>query len=473
MTNAHEASQGRARGGSGLYEALKSPAALRKAIRENSLAVLIGALAAVNILRIGNNLVLTRLLAPEAFGIIGVITSISVVLTMFTDMGFGPFVIRAKRALDARFLNVVWTLRLARCAGLTVLMFVFAGPLAAAFDKPALVTPIMACSPLFLFEGLRSMALTTALRQRRVSFVSVFEFCASVIQIVATIAAAALLKNFWAIIIGMYVGAGVKLIFSYVLFPGFSHRIEFDRKIARDVWAFARLIIISSIITVILGQADKIFISRTLSLDMLGLYMLAVNLTGAAMQLVLTYVGRVLLPLYSEAARQSRKALAGLYYEGRWRMTLALAFLLGGGVGGGHLIARILFDERYLGAGVFISLLCLAPLFSLATRPAEQALVALGKVRSAVEANVVRLVWVALAAPLGLKMFGVVGLVGAFALIEAAAAPYWWARLRKEGLFNWVEEMAPIAAAALGASIGIVFDRLTDHLIATGALPNF
>lgn len=456
-----------------LLKALSSPADLRKAIARNSLAVLIGALAAANVLRIGSNLILTRLLAPEAFGVIGVITAISVILAMLTDMGFAPFVIRSPRGNESRFLNVIWTVRLFRSALLTVLMIVLAGPLALAFGKAELETPIRASSLLFLIEGVRALSLTTAIRERRVSFVSVIEFVVTVIQMAATLGAALVLKSYWAIIVGMYVGAATNVIFSYALFPGFAHRLAFDREIGKELWAFSRFVIVSSIITVILGQADKVFIGRTLSLDALGLYMLAVSLANAGQQLVLTYVGRVLLPAYAEAARQARESLAAIYYSARWRMTLVLAFLLGGGAGGGHLLARILFDERYLGAGIFISLLCLSPLFQLATRPAEQALVALGKVRSTVEANLVRLVWIALAAPAGFHFFGIIGLVAAFALIEAAAAPYWWARLRKEGLFNWVEEMTPMAAAALGAAIAIVFDRLTDYLIAAGMLPNF
>lgn len=460
-------------GPSPLLKALSSPAELRKAIARNSLAVLVGALTAANILRIGSNLILTRLLAPEAFGVVGVITAINVIMAMLTDMGFNPFVIRSPRGAEKGFLDVIWTVRLFRSALLTVLMIVLAGPLALAFGKPELETPIRACSFLFLLEGLRALSLVTALRTRRVSFVSVVEFAVTVLHIAATVGAALIFKNFWAIIFGMYAGRLVNLFFSYALFPGFSHRLAFDRKIGKELWAFSRLVVISSIITLILGQADKVFIGRTLSLDALGLYMLAVNLTSAGQHLVLTYVSRVLLPAYSQAARRSREALAEIFYSARWRITLILAFLLGGAAGGGHLLARILFDERYLGAGIFISLLSLGPLFLLVTRPAEQALIALGNVRSTVEANVVRLVWIAIAAPAGYHFFGIVGLVAAFALIEAAAAPYWWGRLRKEGLFDWVEEMTPMAAASLGASIGIVLDRLTDYLIASGVLPNF
>jgi len=450
-----------------------SPTSVRSAMARSGLAVLIGSLAATNILRIGNNLILTRLLAPEAFGIVGVITSISVILTLVTDLGFNVFIVRSPKWQDVRFLNVIWTIRLIRSAALTAVMFVGAGLFSTAFNKPELTAPIMATSFLFLLEGLRSLSPLTALRERRVSFISMFEFAVFIIQMVVTIAVALVIKSFWAIIIGMYAGGIAHAVLSYTLFPGYSHRIAFDREIGRELWAFARVVIVSSVITIIIGQADKIFIGRALSLDLLGLYMLAVNLTTSALQLVATYVHRVLLPEYSHAAEQSVATLRSIYYRARWRLTLALAFLLGGGIGGGHLIVRILFDERYLGAGVFVSLLCLAPLFSLVTKPAEQALISLGKVRSALEANVVRLAWIVIAAPLGYHFFGVVGMVAAFALIEAAAALYWWVRLRIAGLFDLNGELAPMALAVLGAAIGLAADKGVDWLIAQNFIPNF
>ncbi|MGE0408035.1 MAG: oligosaccharide flippase family protein [Amphiplicatus sp.] len=446
---------------------------LRAAAAANSVPVLVGTIAAMNVLRIASNLVLTRLLAPEAFGVVGILSSIQVVLQMATDMGYHAFIVRAREAENPHFLNVVWTVRLIRAVILTIVMLAGAGVLAAAFGKPEIQIPIAAASLLFLFEGLRSLHPFVAERARRVSYITVIEFAVFLLQMTATIAACFLLRSFWGIIVGMYVGAAATTLFSYVFYRGGLHRLAFDRRIGADLWAFARIVVVSSIITIILGQADKIFIGRTLSLDQFGLYMLAVNLTMAAQGLIRPYVQRVLFPLFAETARLAPEKLGEIYYKSRWRMTFGVAFLLGGGVGGGRLLVRILFDDRYLDAGLFVSLLCLTPLFLLATLPAEQLLVALGRIRTALEANVVRLVWIALAAPLGLYLYGVVGLVAAFALIEFAASLYWWTRLRQAGYFDWREEALPIGAALIGATLGFTADRLADYLIATGAVPSF
>ncbi|MBI1365817.1 MAG: oligosaccharide flippase family protein [Alphaproteobacteria bacterium] len=447
--------------------------ALRSALAEKRVSMLFGTFVAQNVLRLASNLVLTRLLAPEAFGVVGVLMSINYVLQMLTDIGYSAFLIRSPEAHQPRFLNVVWTIRLLRSVVLTVFMLIFAGAFAAAFNKPELETPIRAVSFFFIGEALRSLQPIMAQRARRVSYISVIELACFIVQTAATIAAAFFIRSFWAIIIGMYVGVAAQIIFSYVAYPGGFHRIEFDRKIGGELWRFARVVAASSTITIFLNQADKIFIGRTLDLNQFGLYMLAANLTAAAYSLIRSYVNRILFPHYAEIWRTTPEQLNKIYYAARRKVTIPLAFLLGGGVGGGHLAVRILFDDRYLPAGVFVSWLCVPLLFALATYPAEQLMIVRGRIRSTLEANIVRFLWIVVAAPAGYHFFGIIGLVAAFAFMEAVPALYWWRRLAVAGVADLREEAYPFAAAALGAAIGFGLDRLVDYLIAAGTIPSF
>ena len=446
---------------------------IRKKLAAQALAVLVSTLATTTLLRLGSNLVLTRLLAPEAFGVIGVLAAISTVLQLLTDMGFKAFVIRMQESVDKRFLNVIWTIRLFRSLLLTAIMFASADLLAAAFDKTELATPIRAASLLFALEGLISLHPMVAQRQQRVSYISAVEFAAYLIQLVATIIACIYLRSFWGILVGMYVFAVTNVLFSYLLYPGGLHAIAFNRKVSRDLWNFARFVVLSSIITIVLGQADRIFIGRALSLEALGLYMLALSFTSAARSLIESYCGKVLFPFFAETFRTAPEKLNGLFYSARRRMMLTLAFLLGGGIGGGTLIVRILLDERYLEAGPYLSILCLGPLFMLYRRPAENIMFAKGRIRSTLESNIVSLLWIIVAAPAGYHFFGVIGLVAAFALIDAAAAAYWAVNLGRTGVLQAREEAYILGAALLGAAIGFGADRLAIRLIETGVIPSF
>lgn len=430
-------------------------------------------MAATNVFRLFGNLIITRILAPEAFGVIGVITSITFFLTMLTDMGFRPFVVRARESDNPEFLDVIWTIRLGRSVLLTVLMFVGAGALAQAFDKPELQIPIAAASFLFLLEGIHSLAFFTAERARRIAYTSLLGLGAFVFQTIVAIIAAALMKSFWAIILSMYAGSAFRVFLSYAAFKNSRRRFRFSREVSTELWRFSRYIIASGVIAILLRQADKLFLARMIPLEVFGLYMLASNMARSPTQLVGEYANRILMPHYAEAYREKPETLGALYYDSRRRLTLFLAFVIGGGIGGGELIFRILFDDRYLGAGLYFSLLCFSPLFRLSTHPAERIMVVYGKVRTTVEANLVRLAWVVIAAPIGFKLFGVIGLITAFALIELPTMFYWWTRLHARSVLKIREELALLGAGAIGAAIGFGVNSLAVELIARGVLPAF
>ncbi|MFN3500356.1 MAG: oligosaccharide flippase family protein, partial [Pannonibacter indicus] len=60
------------------------------------------------LLRLASNLALTRLLFPEAFGLMALIQTFMVGLQMFSDIGIRPSIIQNKRGEEADFLNTAW-----------------------------------------------------------------------------------------------------------------------------------------------------------------------------------------------------------------------------------------------------------------------------------------------------------------------------------------------------------------------------
>jgi O-antigen/teichoic acid export membrane protein len=446
---------------------------LRRRVANSRMAALVGSNVSINVIRILGNLVLTRLLSPEMFGAIAIITTIQYVLVMLTDMGFNQFVVRAADGDKKRFLDVIWTARLARNGTLCLLMVALSGPLAAAFGKPELQPGIAAASFVLLVEGFRSMAPLVAERQWRVSYVSAVELAVFVIQTIVVLIAAAVMRDYWAIILSMFVSAVAGVLFSYALFPDSRQRFAFDRGILVEMLKFARFIMPSSAITIVLAQADKVVLGRNLALEQFGLYSLAASLTVAGRNLIYQWGTRMLYPRFSEAFREDPASLKAVFYPMRRRFGMLMAFGCGGLIGGGELLAQILFDPRYLAAGLYISILSAAPLLYVISVPAEMAMVAIGRVQSQLEANICRLGSLAILIPLGLQFGGLLGIVAAFVLMEVPAALYWLWRLRVAGLVDWREEALQMLPALPGAAIGLGATKLAARLIATGVLPPF
>lgn len=61
------------------------------------------------IMRLASNLVLTRILSPDDFGLMALVGSFLIGLNMFSDMGLGPSIMQSKRGDDPAFLDTAWT----------------------------------------------------------------------------------------------------------------------------------------------------------------------------------------------------------------------------------------------------------------------------------------------------------------------------------------------------------------------------
>src|SRR4051794_26458926 len=72
----------------------------------------LGGQAAAHILRLGGNLLLTRLLAPDAFGMMSLATVVYVGIVMLSDFGLQQVIVRSRNGEDAEFLDTVWSLQI-------------------------------------------------------------------------------------------------------------------------------------------------------------------------------------------------------------------------------------------------------------------------------------------------------------------------------------------------------------------------
>src|SRR5436190_6188902 len=81
-------------------------------------------------IRLGSNLVLTRLLFPAAFGLASMVWVITSGLVMLSDVAIHACVIQSKRGDEPDFLNTAFTVQAIRGVGLAVLMVLLGKPAA-------------------------------------------------------------------------------------------------------------------------------------------------------------------------------------------------------------------------------------------------------------------------------------------------------------------------------------------------------
>ena len=409
-----------------------------------------------NLVRLISTIILSRLLSPDVYGIIGMIIAIFYMINMLSDVGFQAYVVRHQRGDEPDFINAVWTIHAGRGLLLTILGMLLAWPSSILLAKPEIALPMAVSSLIFVIEGQGSLGQFQGLREGRVPRFALMGLIASTSQVIICIIAAIFLRNVWAVVLSMIAGSAISVLLSYVLFPGKRRSLRPDKKVAADLWRFSRMIAASSALTLVITQADKLAMSRILPLDQFGTYVIASTLAAAPAAFAYNYASTIVYPAVAGAWRDGAD-LRNAYYRCWGRFFYAYSF--GGGclIGGADLVIRLLYDPRYAGAGLYLTILAIATSLLMPVRSMENALVASCHARAMVELNVVRLTWLAAGGIIALIRYEAMLFVLTIGLIEIPAYLYGAWKMQRLHLIRWLREasvwLTIIAGLATGAGI--------------------
>lgn len=406
------------------------------------------------VVRMASSVTLTRLLSPEAFGLVGIIGSIFFTIQMLTDLGFIAFVVRHPEGDDPRFRNVIWTIHAWRGAVLTVASIAAAPGLAWALAKPELTWPLVGASVILLLNGVASLSLITCLRSGGAKRLSLIEFYLVVVQTVICVLLALWLRNVWALILGMIAQAVFRTVLSYTHFEGSRQRFARDRDWSREFWLFSRVVLASSFLSLLIAQSDKLLLARMFTIEEFGLYAIALNLIMAPNAFVGAYVSRVLYPVFARTWHDARDQLRHVYYAKRRLTSLLYALGSGGLIGGAPLLIALLYDPRYHSVAPYLALLGISSALRMPVHCAAELMTAIGKVKATLQSNIVRLIWIAIAVPAGFLWLGTLGVIVAVGLLELPVLLFGWWMLAREQVLDLREEVAQLAVMLTGAGLG-------------------
>jgi len=401
-------------------------------------------------MRFGSNLILTRLLFPEAFGLMALVSTVLTGLAMFSDIGLAPAVVSSPRGDDPHFLRTAWTLQVLRGLLLAAVFVALASPMARFYGSEELreIMPVSALT--VMIGGFNSIALIRMQRHLELGRLARLELLAQAVTLLVTVTFAWAIPSVWALVVGGVAGSLVKLALSHALGSGGASGIEWEPQAVRQVIHFGKWIFLSTVLAFLANQADRLLFGKVISVERLGVYGIALVVAGLPTQVLWSIGGYVILPTFS---RQS-EALARSY------KTLHLPLLLVGGLPVALLIAcgpeliKLLYDPRYSDAGWMLQLLAVGAWFQVPQTLSANALMAVGQPSSVAISNGMKLLGLVTLVPAGYFIGGVrgailaVGLAEAFRWLSLALAA---ARLRLPG---WRADLACCAPVVAQSSAG-------------------
>ena len=406
-------------------------------------------------LRFGSNLVLTRLLFPEAFGLMAIVSVVLSGMNMFSNMGTGPSIMRSPRGDDPLFLDTAWVLQIGRGFVLWLVALAGARPLAAFYNEPSLAWLLPLAAIALLFEGIRSTRLETENRHLRMGRIMSIDVAAQAVTFLAGIILAAIYREVWTLPVAGILGSATRFLLSWTILPGHANRLRFDRTAASELVGFGKWIFFSTIAGFFVMQSDRLVLGTFLSMGSLGIYNIGYFL-GSFVSLAAGMVcTRMLMPFYRETMANSTsegtrkiQRLRALFTA---TMFLPVAMLAAFGVP----ITELLFDPRFANAGIVAALLACVQIPHLIIMTYDQAALAAGDSRNFFLLVLARAILQISGLIIGIQLGGLAGAIaGQGAAVVLSYVPVVWLA-RKHGVYDLRHDLAftviglVIVAAAL------------------------
>ncbi|MCQ8185442.1 oligosaccharide flippase family protein [Parvularcula maris] len=417
-------------------------------------------IAVQTLLRLLSNFIMVRLLAPEAFGLVAVAFSLVTLLGMMTDVGLSGNVIRSDRGEDPAFLRTVWSTQIIRNTTiflvvqcLAALLYFNQGSVPAeslyALDITPFFISVAACS--ILIAGFASTTLLVSLRTLELKRVTLIQITSKVLSLFVMIGAAVLGCGPWSLLIGTIFQTVFITIASHTIIPGVRMGFGFERAAFDEIFSFGKWILLASLCTYLLTQADQVLFGWLFDARTFSLYGVVMIWVRAGTNLIRTIVQKLCLPALSECRRNSPQQLIGVYNRFRLMADLVCGGAFLGFLFLGEFALNLFLPADYEEATKFVPFvapLFIAPSFGLL----KQLLLSEGDSQTHAVGELTGAVLALIGIPLAYVYFGTLPTVFAFVILSLAAVPITLINLRAiHRVSLWGEARILLMAAGGGA----------------------
>jgi len=408
----------------------------------------------MQVLRFGTNVILTRLLFPEAFGLMMIVFSINMGVNLLSDLGISSGIVVHSAGSESGYLNTAWTIQVIRGALLGAALFLCARPLALAFSNEQVAPLLRIVSLVPVISGFTSTNVALADRtldaKRRVSV----DLGMQVFSAVVTATLALALHSTAALAWGSVASTLFTVIVQHKLLQGPANKFHWDSTQAREIISFGQISFLSSAMLFISAEGSRLFSATMVDTRTLGLIGLATGLSLMPWQAVQTLSQRVLMPAYAEVVRSGDAArLRRAVLKARlmqivpcWAINVVLIVFA-------HVLFRTLYDSRYAQAALFLQIQCVGMLVSIVTFSYNGLLVGMRRQGLNLVLQTIQNVLLWSGIYLGFRLGGAVGLVVGTAVSNWLYYPFAYVTYRRLGVSSGLLDSAVIGASTIVAAL--------------------
>ncbi|MBD5221872.1 MAG: lipopolysaccharide biosynthesis protein [Bacteroidales bacterium] len=330
-------------------------------------------------LQFGVNIVMTRLLLPEAFGTVGMLEIFIAVSQTLVEGGFASALIQKKDPSSTDYSSVFFC-NLAISLLLYAILF-FSAPFIAAFYRMPMLCGLLRVLALIIVTSALSIVQVNILKKklsfRHIAFVNILSYALSA---AAAITAAVSGLGAWAIVILMLGNSAVSTIIFWIS-ARWRPSPVCSIKAIKDLFSFGGYFLGANILQEIAKNLQSIIIGRRFSATDMGLFTQAYKLDRISSYTLPSIIVQVLFPVYSsiqddddrfaETLRSSVRLVAFIIFPLMAALIMCASPLI-----------RFLYTDTWLPAVPYFRILCVGGFFVCLQNVNFYAVAAQGKSRA-------------------------------------------------------------------------------------------
>lgn len=430
----------------------------------NSGAWILGSHVSLQVFRFVANLVVSRLLVPEMFGVMAIANVFMFGIWLFSDLGLMHNVVQSNRGDNKSFLDTVWTTQIMRggviflvgcLIALALWLAVHYGYIHQdnAYADPSLPAVMIALSLSSMLGSFESTKIAAASRNLNVKKVKILEFGTQLVGMLFMVFWAWHDRTVWAFVYGAFVSAILKTLLSHTYLDGINNSFHWNKEEFKAIFAYGKWVFVSSGVGFLFMTLDKMMLGGMMDPKAFGLYAIATLILGAFKEVFTKVFGGVLFPALSETYREHPENLKSLYYKYRVLSDSGLCFLAGFLFATAGLIFGVLYDERYQGAAAIFQILSIG-LIGLRNELTQQVFMAVGKPKLMTSIMVTNLILLAIAMLLANHYLGLTGVLWVVSLSSFFVTPLIIKYKIDLHIYSFLKELIGLVFLPIGYALG-------------------
>lgn len=301
------------------------------------------------------SIVLARLLSPEEYGLIGILTIFIAIFNAIVDSGFTNALIRKQDATDTDYSTVFYT-NLVLSVVLAAVLFFCAKPISVFFERSELVSLTQVMSSVVIINALsivQRVRTTKAIdfkTQTKITFIS------SIGSGVIGIVMAYMGYGVWALV-GQQISNQLLTTLFFWFYNKWMPKLVFSWSSFKEMWEFGSKLLASGLIDTAWKEVYQVVIGKCYSPATLGLYTRAKQFADLCSSNLTSVVQRVSYPVLS-SIQDDRARLKGAYQMVIKTTMLPTFVLMLGMAACAESMINVLIGEQWLECVPMLQIIC-------------------------------------------------------------------------------------------------------------------